>query len=107
MARRVPLNQLPIQVPSVVRTAPPAQEVPGSNTRSATIAAIEGNLADSAELAGPPGVVQAYQLPTRDSQQEVAELSHKATPINPKEVSRILDQPPVGGINPRFRQTPR
>lgn len=107
MARRVPLNQLPIQVPSVARMAPVAQEVPGGKSRSATIAALEGNLADSAELAGPPGLVQAYQLPTRDGQQEVAELSHKAAHINPKEVSSILDQPPVGGINPRFRPPPR
>jgi hypothetical protein len=105
LARRTPLNQLPVNVPSVVRTVPTASDATETKSRSATIAALEGNMADSAELAGPPN--QAYQLPTRDVSNEIAELSHKALPVNAKEVSRILDQPPSGGINPRFRPPQR
>lgn len=99
MARRQPLNQLPVQVPSVIRTPPPlAPDTPPAQSRAAKIAALEGDV-DSAILAGPPVPPQVIQAP----QAEVAELSRKQDRADPKGVSQILDQPPTGGINPRYR----
>ncbi len=100
MRKRVPLNQLPISVPPVVRTPPPepSSQSPALS-RSAKIAAIEGDLVDSAAVAGPP-----VRMP---APQEVAELAHKAAPINAREAAKILDAPPAGGINPRFRPQSR
>jgi len=116
MQRRKPLNQQaaqvptprsnatepavkPARVPDQLRRAAeanaaalqPDQAVSG---RAAEIAALEGQLDASVE--GPP-------IHPRPHTTEVAELSRKAKGIDGESLRAILDRPPVGGINPRFR----
>lgn len=109
MARRAPLNRIPVQTPPVpraepqelTRVAPVAPPVPPTTpaARSSKIAALEGEALDdeAIAMAGPPGL----------RHQEVAELSHKAEPMNPKAFGSIVEQPPVGGVNPRYRPPQR
>lgn len=63
--------------------------------RATEIAALEAQVDPAAADEG--GVTLAGHQP------EVAELSHKIKPVDPKGVRTILDKPPIVGINPRFK----
>lgn len=112
MRRRQPLNRQAVDPPvprqasqprAAVESAPvpeqlrrAAQNNSMTLGRSAQIAALEGEV--PSELEPPPA-------PTR--QEGVAELSQKAGPVDPKAVAGITDQPPIVGINPRYRPSGR
>jgi hypothetical protein len=55
----------------------------------------------------PEGQVVASLPIGRERDEEVAELSRPAERFNPKAAVGIVDQPPAGGLNPRFRPPPR
>lgn len=97
---RVPMNRQPMQAPTPVGAEPQPRSqsfVPPQlqATRAAQIAALEGQL--DPELAAIPP-----QAPP--TQAEVAELSKPVPRIDGGGVKTILNQPPVAGINPRFRR---
>jgi hypothetical protein len=115
MRRRQPLNRQavvpPVPQAQVAPQSKPADKVPvpeqlrevaQANTsklsRSAQIAALEGTVDPSLEQD-----LQAVPVPLRT---EVAELSKNLTEIDRQEAARITDQPPVVGINPRFKRRP-
>jgi len=82
--------------------AEPQDENKQSLARAAKIAALEGDAGISGiDLSLPK---KENFIPTfRPGEiQEVVEI-RKREPVDPKEVSTILDQPPRSGINPRFR----
>ena len=111
LARR-PLNQIAVDLP--VPTSQPTvvarQQDPPPNLaarpeipispdilrRAREIEALEGNL-DSG-----PAVTSATRLT-----EGVAELNGTLQRVNPQAVEPILNQPPVAGVNPRFRSPPR
>ena len=43
----------------------------------------------------PPGLPEKPQI--------IPELSRQQAKVNPKEVMKALDRPPMAGINPRFK----
>ena len=66
--------------------------------RSAQIAALEGAVDPSLVDEPPPRVPRS---------EEVAELSQRGPEVDGRQVAGITDQPPVVGINPRFRPPPK
>lgn len=66
--------------------------------RSAQIAALEGAVDPSLVVESPPRIPRS---------EEVAELAQRGAEIDARQVVEITDQPPVVGINPRFRPPPR
>jgi hypothetical protein len=113
LRNRVPMNQgvssetvQPVQQEQVpplyvepTRPAPPAHAVPQTalTGRSAEAAALEGGLdALLADMANPP-----VNLQPQTQRPEVRVGSNPK--LDPQAAQAILDAPPVGGINPRFR----
>jgi hypothetical protein len=69
-------------------------------SRAAEIAALESDAGIGVEEKLPSG----KEIPVQQSpKSEVAELRKQQKPVDPKQVAAILDQPPVSGINPRFK----
>lgn len=108
---RQPLNQRPVDVPVPVPQAqvvqPPIQQqvapiLPPTQAgmrKSQQIAEMEG-------LGGmTPAVQGGTQIAgTLPSKGEVTELNRPQEKVNPQAAERIFEQPPVAGINPRFRK---
>jgi hypothetical protein len=69
-------------------------------SRAAEIAALE-----SGAGIGVEGELSSdKEIPVQqEPKPEVAELRKKQDPVDPKKVATIIDQPPVSGINPRFK----
>lgn len=108
MQRRQPLNQAvpqapspPVRLPPVRQPAPLVPEAtPQLRGRAAELAAIEaGALVDVPQT--PVG------FPPRPSPDEIPMLSREQSGADPRGVASILDQPPMVGVNPRFRPPPR
>jgi len=102
LRERTPLNQAPnpvVAAPQPV-AAPPVQPVSAPHAaplgRSAELAAIEGEMGT---LEGVP--FQATNLQPQTQMPEVRLGS--GTRLDPDAAKAIIDTPPVGGINPRFR----
>jgi hypothetical protein len=94
MRNRQPLNRQAVAIPEKPKAAPVA--VPTRATaRTAEIAALEG----LPETGIPAGAVQLQQGPT--------ELAQHAPRVEPKEAAKLLDTPPAGGLNPRYRPPQR
>jgi hypothetical protein len=110
MRNRQPLNRQPISAPvpmatqenvtPAVATLPVAPEIRAAavnlqqrtTERAAEIARLEALEIDPAPAPVPPAPVQ----------REVAELSHAPAISDPRAVLGIIEQPPVGGLNPRY-----
>ena len=107
MQARQPLNQRAVEVPAppaVLQANPVLPPSQAALRRAAEITAMEG------ELAAPTPAVQGGTViaPVNPGErQEPMELSRQQAKINPSEAERIFEQPPVAGINPRFRAPPR
>lgn len=86
---RVPMNQ-PAQ-PAPVRVPAQLRNEPMSELRAARLAEMEG-------------VEELYK--NAQSFQEPTVLDHNQPGINGAEVAAIIDQPPPGGINPKFYRRP-
>ena len=92
MRQRTPLNQQPVVVPAAPLVTPPPQEV-GSLSRAREIAALEG--VDPSAV--PPPVARPA---------EIAELRSQPK-VDPVQANTILDKPPSGGLNPKYRPPQR
>ena len=94
MKARTPLNRVSEgRVPTVL-SQPPSTVTPEPKSRTAQIAELEGG----------------EDLPVPDTNSpppEVAVLERKMDPVNPKAIAAVLDKPPMGGLNPRYRPPPR
>jgi hypothetical protein len=88
---KVPLGEA-APVPEQLRRA--AQTNNALLGRSAQIAALEGAVDPSLVVESPPRIPRS---------EEVAELAQRGAEIDARQVVEITDQPPVVGINPRFR----
>jgi len=120
MAGRQPLNRVPVPVPvpaSVATAAAPPPNIqvkpvlPASEAalrRAAEIAALEGEVGgdDPSAYSVEGGTWFPGQNPGGGNSQAI-ELSRQQPKLDPKEAERIIDQPPIAGINPRFRPPPR
>jgi len=92
------VGQLKDVVPAIVRADAAAASVPPPETRRKAdeIAALEGTLPqDMPSLGATPQTAYNPHAETRPQSR------------NPEEAKQIIDKPPVGGINPRFRPPPR
>jgi len=89
-SKRVPLNQMVVDLPQHPAAQPAT--VP-ARSRAAEIAALEGEAA--AGLSQPP---EGVEMP-----ENVAVLTKKQVPVNPREAARAIDRPPAVGLNPKFR----
>ena len=124
---RVPMNQMPVSVPTQMARVEPEQSrvpviplSPEVLRRARELESLEGN------LPGAPGTVQAFQGevermsgsstgPAIQSSTRVAEsvpstaaISSVSTPrVDPNSLGSILDRGPSGGVNPRYRPPPR
>ena len=97
MRNRRPLNQevqaehVPqVQTPSVEQSPRP-QETP--KKRSLEIAALEAAAIEIPDV-----------LPAAPRSQDIPVLDRPVEKVNPNEVAKILDTPPIAGINPRFHR---
>lgn len=100
-----PVPQVAVQAPilaSPPQPAPPAQAVPQASLggRSAEHAALEGGFPDL-----PPGTPAPVNLQPQATVPEVRIGS--GAKLDPNAAQAIIDTPPVGGINPRFRPPSR
>lgn len=101
----VPVAAAPrVRVPPQIRQAAAynAQGLHGSEppprSRAAEIAALEGGMDDEA-----PQRIEAHHLPGRN-EDAVIDLSRPTPGIDAKQAMKIIDRPPVAGINPRFNR---
>lgn len=100
LRNRVPLNQTPnpIVAEKPIASAPvvPSPPVTAPTGRTSELAALEGNLGLPEEYpTGPVNLQPTNQRP------EVVLGTNQAR--DPKLAQTIIDTPPTGGINPRFR----
>lgn len=102
MRDRQPLNQTAsAQVsapPPSMQSSPAIPISPAALRKSAEIAALEGDL--------PPvqGTVQMdVKPPVMQRPSEATVLAENQAPRDPNVAAALVDQPPVAGINPRFR----
>jgi len=116
MQARQPLNQRQVEVP--VPTPSPAMQanpvLPANQAvlkKSAQIAAMEGeSFEPTSPIQGgtqlPPAVQGGTQIvaATPGMERTPMELSRPIERVNPTEAERIFEQPPVAGINARFRR---
>jgi len=119
MRARKPLNMQAAEVP----TPPPAMQanpvIPVSSqiaAKSAKIAALEG--ADQFDPNPPPAIQGGTQLAAGEAvpghivaaspgmERTPMELSKPFQKVDPTKAEAIFEQPPVAGINPRFRKPP-
>jgi hypothetical protein len=117
MRNRMPLNRRAVQPPipanqdpqpAQTRAAVPEQlrqaamqNTAGMSKRTASIAKLEA-------AADPGGVVtEDLQQPPMVAPENVAVLEKKAAVLQPGEAAKIIEQPPVAGINPRYKPQPR
>jgi hypothetical protein len=128
MRKRQPLNRDVVSsgvpsAPRIVPTGPAGPPVPSKSQRYAAIeeAASEdlglpdGSVTRDVQVPAMPATVAARPITggtkivpvTPPGQQEVAELSHPQPKLDPRAAEPIFEQPPVAGINPRFRPPPR
>lgn len=100
MRRRQPLTADVVQEPSTVVAAPvqPKLEVP---------AAILSRAQQYAELEKTAVTQALTDDDVPEKPKAIAELSRRQERTNPAEVMRALDQPPMAGINPRFKPQTR
>lgn len=102
MRARTPLNRVAEgRVPQVLNTPPVDLESAARPQRTAQIADLEGDPA----LAPAPPPTAVLPPPTRPS--EVATLERKAPVLDPRAAAAIIEKPPTGGINPRYRPPQR
>jgi hypothetical protein len=100
MRRRQPLNQAAAQMPAPpIPQAPVVVEPTVLKGRAAELAAIETQAMEDSRL-------QAG-LPPKPRPEDIPVLSREATAVDPKGVIGLLDQPPVAGVNSRFRPPTR
>ena len=97
MRARTPLNRAVAEgrVPQVLNSPPPEQSPVVRSPRTGQIADLEGDI----DVPAPP--------PVAVRPAEVAVLGRKATPLNVQEAATIIERPPTGGINPRYRPPAR
>jgi hypothetical protein len=117
MRRRQPLNRQAVAPPvpqtqtkTRVQPAGEAAPVPEQLRRAAQANnAILGRAAQIAALEGAvdPSLTAEPSPPRIPRSEEVAELAQRASEVDGQRVAGITDQPPVVGINPRFRPPPR
>jgi hypothetical protein len=108
MRARQPLNRTvdSSTIPTSVTLLQQPSEVPVKPT--GRMAEYETLMGEQAKLGLDTGIPEGQvvaTLPTRN--EDVAELSKPAERFNPKAAVGIVDQPPAGGLNPRFRPPPR
>lgn len=121
LRNRVPMNQQPEMVdsagaapspqetfqPTGVHTPPTQPPIP---THAVAQSALSGRAAEMAALESLPGM--ADPLPTTavnlQPQDTIPEVRLGSSPkLDPAGIQTILDAPPVGGINPRYRPPTR
>lgn len=100
MRRRQPLNQVVVAAPEPPPPPAPVQvESGGLRGRALELAAIEAQaLADLPQQVG---------LPPKPRPEDIPVLSGGPSGADSKGLAGVLDQPPVAGVNPRFRPPPR
>ncbi len=102
---RVPMNQQPLMAGPPPATSVPATSAPVVSSRAAALAALEAE-ADVTGMMADAVAPQNLPRPT-----EIAEIGGPQPKIDleksAREASAIIERPPVGGINPKFRPPSR
>ena len=116
MRARTPLNRVVESRPPVDRTLPSTQNELSSDFRRKSVdsnepAARPSRTAQIADLEGGVGALalpptEAVPPPLRSST-EVAVLERKGDALDPRAAAGIIERPPTGGINPRYKPPSR
>jgi len=98
---QVPQATQPAQPPPAMQARPVIPATPAALRRAQEIEAMEQQAALPDDPTPPP-----IQGGTRLAE-GIPELAENIAKVNPQAAERIFEQPPVAGINPRFKAPPR